>query len=141
MGLRLQNHQLDWAVHWRTASRAGWCNGTQITKSPARQGYTLVHRLQSRMVQRHSDYKINSWVGLYTGAPPPEQAGAMALRLQNQQYGRAVHWCIVMIFTVFPLFHSKSQTLTLLPFNHDIFLPFTLSYLILLSFILSSQVT
>jgi len=48
---------------------------------------------------------------------------------------------IVMIFTVFPLFHSKSQTFTLLPFNHDIFLPFILSYLILPFFILSSQVT
>jgi len=33
-----------------------------------------------------------------------------------------------MIFTIFPLFHSKSQTLTLLTFNHDMLI-FTLSYL------------
>jgi len=46
-----------------------------------------------------------------------------------------------MIFTDFPLFYSKSQTLTLFPFNHDILFPFILSYLIFPFFILSSQVT
>jgi len=48
----------------------------------------------------------------------------------------------VMIFTDFPLFHSKSQTLTLFPFNHDILFPFILSHLILsflsLSYLLRS---
>ena len=43
-----------------------------------------------------------------------------------------------MIFTIFPLFHSKSQTPTFFPFNHDM-LFLSLSYLIssFLLFILS----
>jgi len=48
-----------------------------------------------------------------------------------------------MIFTVFPLFYSKSQMLTLLPLNHDILFAFILSYLILsflsLSYLLRSH--
>jgi len=35
-----------------------------------------MHRLQSRLVQWHSDYKITRRVWLYIGAPPSEQAGA-----------------------------------------------------------------
>ena len=45
----------------------------------------------------------------------------------------------VMIFTVFPSFFTlKSQTLTLFPFNHDIFLPFILSFFSL-SYLLRSH--
>ena len=102
---------------------------------------------------------------LYNTIHTPCTMGCTLVKIVQTIHGTwAVQWCVqpwtmcctmvcipmshglynsihVMIFIVFPLFHSKSQTLTLLLFNHDILFTFILSYLIFPFFILSSQVT